>query len=140
MSVSGPFVNRTSELNRMRNGLRPESDAQMYTVSGPKGFGKSTLLEKFATECESDETPVIWYDFNEPETVQIFLQRFLKEWEKKISRISCKSGKRRDFATNNKIINGGISSYRPIWRYWKYCSGWDFSKNIQHRGRYYNHD
>ena len=83
MSVSGPFVNRTSELNRMRNGLRPESDAQMYTVSGPKGFGKSTLLEKFATECESDETPVIWYDFNEPETVQIFLQRFLKEWEKK---------------------------------------------------------
>lgn len=81
MSVSDPFVNRTSELNRMRNGLRPESDAQMYTVSGPSGFGKTALLEEFAVKCESEEIPVIWYEIGDPDTVQIFFQRLLETWE-----------------------------------------------------------
>ncbi|MFC6613761.1 hypothetical protein ACFQAS_02095 [Halopenitus salinus] len=81
MDVSSPFVNRTTEMNRLQSGLGPESNAQMYTVSGPSGFGKSALLDEFASTCESENIPVIRYEIGNPDTVQVFLQRLLEEWE-----------------------------------------------------------
>lgn len=113
MSVSELFVNRNSELKRMRSGLSTKSGAQMYTVSGPSGFGKSALLQEFATRCESEGAAVIWYEMGEPDTTQIFFQRFLETWEEEFPNSVVSHLKEKIEPSTIKSISGAASLVDP---------------------------